>query len=1012
MIRSRSRSARTAASLALTFLVGLVIGSMSATVDAQIADSKCYESAGKFGRKVAQAQNKENAACVKAAGKGKLTSTVEACITADVKKKVQKGKDKVSDQFATGAACDQLGGTDLVTSDAAVNAAKQTEALNLLHDIFGEDLDAGQIVADKAAAKCQERIARAAGKFFDAWMAGYERCKRDSVRGGAATTAAVISDCLSETAVNGTGSALSDGKGKVTKAGGKLGADIVKSCVEGGLDLDVLAPGACTGGGTQSDFSQCVQDLVEARACRAAKTADDLRAVDCDQVDNGVADGTAAASCEILNGAECLLPYPSNHWLVPDASKATGLRVQLPPAAFFPVNGPAVSPDPYNQLDGFAPTSQILMHFPQGLDLGETNGARLLDPGCCGQPAGPPWIDTRTYNDRSRDADSPSVLIHAATGEHILHWLEVDSRAAGGEIPGRQVVFLRPGLSLIPGGRYIVAMRNLKSAGGVDIDSEPAFEALRDGTITTDPDIEARRARMESDVFAPLVADGIVRSELDLAFDFTTQSEQQVNGQMLSMRDQAFAWLETVESTPGQITFTVDSVDVVSDCLDPDDVLWKNIGGTFQSPLFLDGLPEQDSVQFMSVDANDVPVQNGFMDAPYDISIPCSVFDGGVTSRPIILGHGIFGDGRGMVQGIPFLKAQYGDWSYISGGTDWIGLSGRRDDDSDAGWIAIHIVGIGDSQFNNFPAFPDRLRQGMLNTLVLAKMMKLGLFNRDPAFEVSPGVGAFPGPSEEMYYHGISLGGVHGTWFMGLSPDVVSGVLDVPSINFSCLLQRSTQFSAFETIIELVGVTDPMDFAMLVTLIHELWVAADPASVATHITSDPLPGSGVAKKLLYHPAWLDKQVSNQCTEISARTLQLVNLEGSLVQGMIDIPDSAGPVDSAMVMYDTGAFDIFEPLHQPDIPPLTNNIPTSTCDPHNGPRDTPAAVLQMLNFMQPGGQVVNFCNGTCDAAEPLEIPGAGECDLASPLALQGVQCVFDADCGGGTCVAEVCDPLAP
>ena len=117
--------------------------------------------------------------------------------------------------------------------------------------------------------------------------------------------------------------------------------------------------------------------MCHARACRAAKTADDLRAVDCDLADNGVVDSTAAATCEVLNDVECLLPYPSNHWLVPDPTKATGLRMNLPPTAIFPVIGDPVDPAPYNEVDGFAPTSQIIMHFPQGLDLGETMLAKM-----------------------------------------------------------------------------------------------------------------------------------------------------------------------------------------------------------------------------------------------------------------------------------------------------------------------------------------------------------------------------------------------------------------------------------------------------------------------------------------------------------------------------------------------------------------------------------------------------------------------------------------------------------
>src|SRR5262249_61601175 len=145
--------------------------------------------------------------------------------------------------------------------------------------------------------------------------------------------------------------------------------------------------------------------------------------------------------------------------------------------------------------------------------------------------------------------------------------------------------------------------------------------------------------QMESDVFAPLVANGVARDDLVLAFDFTVQSENQLTRQIVSMRDQAFAWLNTVNMTPGLVTFTVAAVTPVSNCMNPDDVVWKKVSGTFQSPLFLTGQPVETGVQFLYLHGNDLPLQNGFMDAPFDISIPCSVFNGGVTSRPIVLGH-------------------------------------------------------------------------------------------------------------------------------------------------------------------------------------------------------------------------------------------------------------------------------------------------------------------------------------------------------------------------------------
>ena len=59
-------------------------------------------------------------------------------------------------------------------------------------------------------------------------------------------------------------------------------------------------------------------------------------------------------------------------------------------------------------------------------------------------------------------------------------------------------------------------------------------------------------------------------------------------------------------------------------------------------------------------------------------------------------------------------------------------------------------------------------------------------------------------------------------------------------------------------IIQTVGVTDPMDNAILISLIHELWVSGEPAGFARHITTDPLPGTSIPGPVewtaLYFPA--------------------------------------------------------------------------------------------------------------------------------------------------------------
>jgi hypothetical protein len=678
---------------------------------------------------------------------------------------------------------------------------------------------------------------------------------------------------------------------------------------------------------------------------------------------------THPAECDPLNDAECMLPYPSSHFLTP-ASTDTGYRLNLPQAGVPHVNGPPVSVAPYNTLDGFSTAAQVLMHFPQRVDPVRTDAARLLPPLCCGQPAGPPWVDTRTYTDRSLDADSPTILLDVTTGTRVLHFIEPDARVTGDEAQQHQLLFLRPARILDPNHHYVVALRRLISPSGAPVTAEPAFAALRDGIATDVPSIEARRAAMETTVFAPLAAAGIDRASLVLAFDFHTRSEAQSSQLVRSMRDQAFAWLDTVDADPQATPFTVTRVQE-NDCSSPGAFIWRRIRGSYQSPLFLLGDLNNNTAPFPSIDADGNGVQNGFTNANFTITLPCSLFDPTAEQRQFLFGHGLFQTGDEISDLIPPVVNAVTRWTAITAATDWRGLSSP-----DLAWVGNQIIGTSTSQLNNFPAFPGRLRQGLSNTLVLARLMKRGVFNRHPAFQFEGGQGVFPGPTEDLYYYGISLGGIMGAYTAALTPDIERYVLDVPAVNFSCMLQRASPFAPFDALLGLIGITDPLNAALGVQLTHELWFSAEPASVIHHVTSDPYPGSGPAKKILYTEAFLDKQVSNQCTEIAARTMGLSNLAGSIRTQLVGIPDAAGPLDSAFVSWDAGELDILNPAHAPYIPPLANQIPSGVCDPHPR-RPTPAdAVLQIAEFLRPGGTIRNFCDGLCDAGTPDERPRPG------------------------------------
>ena len=686
-----------------------------------------------------------------------------------------------------------------------------------------------------------------------------------------------------------------------------------------------------------------------------------------DTVDFATLAQPASADCELLNEAACLYPYPSDHFRKRDGD---GVHQLVLPQEGIPTQTAGPIPAAHFLVrDGFNPTAQVLMHFAGGVDVEGSGLARLLPEA------------NRSTDLTSISPDSPSVLLEMGpygTFERVLHWTENDARAQSAD---RQTLFLRPARSLLPGRRYIVAMRNLVDDNGAAVEPEAAFRALRDGTPSTIDQIEARREHFEF-LFRSLRKAGVDREDLVLAFDFTVASDYNTTGQMVSMRDQGYDWLAT--QVPGVGVVIDETRSKEFDCSQEGQHIWREVRGTYPVPLFLSLDPEVPDPanpsargvdpSFLVLDPVDdfTPVFTTTTNAEFGISIPCAALDAPVSA--MVVGHGLFGNGPAfaidMNQFIANANEDFdiGAPAKITGGTHWRGMSDPDSEDPFSGKASFIVTSVV-FQLKNFPALPHRLMQGVLNQTILARMMKQGLFNTNAWFQApleDGGHGVFA-VGGDMPYFGASLGGIMGTFFAAVTDDVERFNVDVPAMNFGgLLLQRATPFIVFNLALDVTIGTDPMIQALGVTLLEDLWTTGEPSGYATHVTENPLPGTS-AKQILLTQAHLDQQVSNQATEIMARTLKLPQLVGSFLPGLPHISDVAGPLPSAYVVYDTGSLDPGDPTHAEIIPPLANQpAEPNSCDPHGRRATIPASFMQLAQFLQPGGQIENFCDGLCDA----------------------------------------------
>jgi len=610
--------------------------------------------------------------------------------------------------------------------------------------------------------------------------------------------------------------------------------------------------------------------------------------------------------CDPLVPSWCGFPFPSNVYTVADDSTATGRRVQLEPDVL-PLDYYGTRPlgDPWNRADGFTPGLAGLAHFPD-----------LVPSGLDGFP-------TSVTIERSLEDDCPSIVLDANTGERLPHWVELDATGADDSM---RTLIVRPAIRLGDDRRYIIALSLLRDASGGIIAPVPAFAALRDGTLSDESSIEERRPLYE-DIFLRLEGAGMPREQLQLAWDFTTASRENQTGWMLHMRDEALAMVGDLGPE-----YTITSVDSE---IDPDNIAFR-IYGEITVPLYLDqpgpgghlifdedGLPEPNP---------DMPEAN----FEFEMLIPHSAMQS--PAGVIGYGHGLLGE-KEQIESEHF-RTWMNEYNYVMFGLDFIGMA--ADDEAYIGAL------ISTGQLHDFANVVDRQHQGMLNSLLMMRMMK-GRFASDPDY------GSAIDPNR-LYYHGISQGGIFGGTYMAITTDVQRGVLGVPGMPYNLLLSRSVDFDQFFDIIR-TTYSDARQHVQLLALVDMLWERTEPAGYAPYVVRDMLPGTP-AHEVFLNVAVGDHQVTTLGAHHMARTMGIAHLDTG-IREIFGLPVVEGPYKgSALVEYDFG------------LPPdPVENLPQRECEDPHGKLRKLEEFRQQIDLFYRTGVIDNFCaDGVCSFPE--------------------------------------------
>ena len=616
--------------------------------------------------------------------------------------------------------------------------------------------------------------------------------------------------------------------------------------------------------------------------------------------------------CNPLGGQGCLLPWPSSGFEVEDSSTATGRRVQLPIESM-PVNidGIAIDPVWLNRWDGFSPTGPMLAAFPTGVSA---DGL-------------PSWKNP----DESLAADSPIVLLDMTTGERAPFFAEIDQNTI--DVTKRNLI-IRPLARLNPGSHYVVAIRkSVKAADGSDLPVSPAFAAALAGGGY---DHSRFKATPYKDIFAALETAGVPKTDLVLAWDFHTASNDFLRRDLLTMRDAA---LPAMGANGANLTFTATEQPARAGLL-------RSFVGTFKSPNFLTNGEADDSQ--LRRDATELPEMDGLRDARFAALVPECVTTQPLPRPTIVFGHGLFGSGEEYLDD-DFVIDLAQDYCFVIVAGDFIGLTSRQ----------LSLAPLAVNDLNRGPTITEKLAQSVIDFIALETITR-GQLGQHAEFQYN-GVSIID--PNKTFYIGGSLGGIMGNTFMAYDPNITKGVLAVPGGVWSMLFERSNAWHLLKGS-AMGAYEDPEVYQLNIAFLGMGMEPYDPITTSEKVIKDPMPGVP-AKEILIWYAIGDSLVTNIATEMIARTLGL-DLLGPAVKDVWGMPAKSGPLVNAITVYDE---------HPSPMPSDLNEPPSKDNGTHSGVNRNPSALRQVEAFLLQD-QIIQTCGGAtpapCDCA-------TGACD---------------------------------
>jgi len=509
--------------------------------------------------------------------------------------------------------------------------------------------------------------------------------------------------------------------------------------------------------------------------------------------------------CDPLDTTECILPFPSFHYVVSDTSTETGYRINFSSNALPLLKG-GVSIDPtyINELDGFSTMAPLLFYMD---GLKESVAQQKGNEATTAQLQGP--------NDIALSVTPNSITLLLDVDKKILvhHSAEIDYMDEA-----HPLVLVFPAQPLRHNAHYALIVMEARDSNGVLMLPKPGMKELLSNNQGNNTSTRSERYRK---VVLPALLEAAewididdVATTIQLLFDFPTISHESQLGKIKAVRDttlnqiKTWNWKERVKIVKIQDNDCSSSTQQQEH--DHHSVIARTIHGKISVPWFLKdyGLGHRGATLNNEVSSSSSSSSSLIGEASFVIHIPCSVRAAALGNNDdtakelkafLDYGHGIFGN-RNEATSWSTLLNMANDNGYIITAMDWRGMS-RYD-------LPIVIKSLM-SYPGSLVTVRDNIIQGYANKFVLQyfcrsdAMLQMDWMQFKHQEKDSTALKIPTGKKPSLIFYGISQGGILGAGYVALSGPtklIDRAILGVPGTPFALILSRSLAFSQYDTV--------------------------------------------------------------------------------------------------------------------------------------------------------------------------------------------------------------------